>query len=136
VWAVRDAGSEVCVTGGDHVGVDGGRALARRGGFACACRAALAGGGGEALFYGHIGDGNMHIVASVPGAAAQPKDAICAIVYGLVGTFNGTVSAEHGIGTLKKDFLPLARSAEEIALMRRVKAALDPDGILNPGKVF
>jgi FAD/FMN-containing dehydrogenase len=58
------------------------------------------------------------------------------LVYGLVGEFRGTVSAEHGIGTIKKEFLPLARSPEEIALMRRIKAALDPDGILNPGKVF
>lgn len=135
-WAVRDAVSEFSVTLGDHVGFDIGLAQARMDDFTVACRAALADIGGEALFYGHIGDGNMHITAKVPGAAEQPKHRICTIVYGLVGEFGGTVSAEHGIGTLKKEFLPLARSPEEIALMRRVKAALDPGGILNPGKVF
>ena len=88
------------------------------------------------LFYGHIGDGNIHIVASVPGAAKQPKDVIDPIVYGLVRDRRGTVSAEHGIGTRKKRWLPYSRSPEEVAVMRTLKQALDPLGILNPGKVF
>jgi FAD/FMN-containing dehydrogenase len=102
-----------------------------------ACRAAL----GErlpgilALFYGHIGDGNMHIVACVPGAASQPRAEIREVVYDLVRAHGGTVSAEHGIGLLKKPWLGHARSDVEIALMRRLKEALDPQHILNPGKV-
>jgi FAD/FMN-containing dehydrogenase len=135
-WAVRDAVSEFGVTLGDNVAFDIGLAQSRMDEFARACRAALAPMGAHALFYGHIGDGNMHVAVVVPGAAPQPKHAVCTLVYGLVGEFRGTVSAEHGIGTIKKEFLPLARSPEEIALMRRIKAALDPDGILNPGKVF
>ena len=89
-----------------------------------------------ALFYGHIGDGNIHIVASVPGATKQPKEVIDPIVYELVRDRHGTVSAEHGIGTRKKRWLPYSRSPEEVAVMRTLKQALDPLGILNPGKVF
>ena len=58
------------------------------------------------------------------------------IVYGLVRKMGGSVSAEHGIGTLKKKWLGHARSEGEIALMHTLKAALDPDGLLNPGKVI
>ena len=54
----------------------------------------------------------------------------------MVAGHRGSISAEHGIGSLKLPFLPLSRSAEEIALMRVIKNALDPRGILNPGKIF
>ncbi len=57
-------------------------------------------------------------------------------VYGAVSEYQGSISAEHGIGSLKKDFLHLSRSREEIALMRTLKHAMDPNGILNPGKIF
>jgi FAD/FMN-containing dehydrogenase len=57
-------------------------------------------------------------------------------VYGVVARRRGSISAEHGIGVLKKEFLHLSRSPEEIALMRAIKAAMDPNGILNPGKIF
>jgi FAD/FMN-containing dehydrogenase len=57
-------------------------------------------------------------------------------IYELVSPRRGSISAEHGIGSLKKDFLHLSRSAEEIALMRTIKRAMDPNGILNPGKIF
>jgi FAD/FMN-containing dehydrogenase len=87
------------------------------------------------VFFGHIGDANIHIGVKV-GAGEQPEQAIEELVYALVGRWRGSVSAEHGIGLLKKPYLGHSRSAEEIALMRRVKAALDPKGILNPGKVF
>jgi FAD/FMN-containing dehydrogenase len=103
-----------------------------------ACRARLEASlpGIVALFYGHIGDGNLHIVAAVPGVAGpQPKEASRRSSTGLLPERGGTVSAEHGIGTRKRRWLPASRSPEEIALMRTVKAALDPLGILNPGKV-
>ena len=58
------------------------------------------------------------------------------LVYEVVRRFNGSISAEHGIGTLKKDYLGYSRSPEELALMARIKQALDPKGILNPGKVL
>ena len=59
-----------------------------------------------------------------------------AAVYSVVSEHRGSISAEHGIGSLKQDFLHLSRSPEEIALMRTLKRAMDPNGILNPGKIF
>jgi FAD/FMN-containing dehydrogenase len=136
-WAVRDSVSELLHTLGPAVSFDIGLPQRRMDEFVRACIPALeAAAGARGLYYGHIGDGNMHILALVPGAAVQPKDAICAVIYGLVREFGGTVSAEHGIGTLKLEWLEHARSPQEIALMRTIRAALDPMGILNPGKVF
>ena len=66
----------------------------------------------------------------------QPKQRMDEVIYGLVREFKGSISAEHGIGTTKKPWLGHARSAEEIALMRTLKEALDPMNLLNPGKVI
>jgi FAD/FMN-containing dehydrogenase len=83
-----------------------------------------------------VGDGNLHVVAWVPGADPQPLSEASRIVYGIVGEMQGTVSAEHGVGTLKKPYLSLSRSSAEIDLMRQIKQALDPKRLLNPNKVF
>jgi len=89
------------------------------------------------LCYGHIGDSNLHVVVNVPSAGnEQPNDEVDALVYRLVRGLGGTVSAEHGIGLVKKPFLSFTRSEAEIALMRRLKTLLDPHRTLNPGKVF
>jgi len=88
------------------------------------------------LFYGHVADSNLHLVVHVPDAAPQPSHALDEIVYPIVAGLGGTVSAEHGIGRLKRPYLALSRSPDELALMRTMKAALDPHGILNPGKVL
>lgn len=91
----------------------------------------------RALSYGHMGDSNLHLVVNVPSAGDdQPSKEIKALVYGLTRDYAGTVSAEHGIGVIKRDVIGYSRSAQELAAMRAVKAALDPRGILNPGKVF
>ena len=91
----------------------------------------------EALFFGHVGDSNLHIVVHVPGPRETfPKPVIDQTVYDLVREFNGSVSAEHGIGTRKKSWLSYSRQPEEIELMRTIKRALDPKSILNPGKVI
>ena len=79
--------------------------------------------------FGHLGDGNLHIVAS---AADGP--ALDAVVYGALAGF-GSVSAEHGVGVLKKPYLEKSRTPVELELMRRLKATLDPHNILNPGRV-
>jgi FAD/FMN-containing dehydrogenase len=78
--------------------------------------------------FGHLGDGNVHL--NVVGPASPELDGE---VLELVAAAGGSISAEHGIGRLKRPWLHLSRSPDEIAAMRAVKAALDPDGVLNPG---
>ncbi|KZE29052.1 FAD-binding oxidoreductase [Chelatococcus daeguensis] len=138
-WALRDACAEFPAVLGPHVSYDIGLAVGRMDDFARRCKAALEAAipGCDSVYYGHIGDGNLHLVTWVPGlaAAAQPKPAMDAIIYGLVKELGGSISAEHGIGTLKKQWLGHACSEAEIALMRTLKAALDPSDLLNPGKV-
>lgn len=97
--------------------------------------------GWEICLFGHIGDGNLHVNVMKPDdmdkatflAHTHEADRH---LFELVQKHGGSISAEHGIGLLKKEWLPYTRSAREIAIMREVKRALDPNGILNPGKVF
>lgn len=137
-WATRDAAAEFGQVLGRHVAFDIGLPVGAMEAYAVACKSALATAipGCRSLFYGHIADGNMHIIAHVPGAAPQPIAAINDIVYELVRRQGGTVSAEHGIGLSKKPYLRFTRSPEELALMRTIKRAIDPRGLLNPGKVI
>ncbi|MFM1897027.1 MAG: hypothetical protein RLZZ385_2101 [Pseudomonadota bacterium] len=86
--------------------------------------------------FGHIGDGNLHIVIHVGPDTRNQHRAVDEVIYGLVGELQGSVSAEHGIGIMKKPYLGHSRSAAEIALMQTLKQALDPKGILSPGRVF
>lgn len=86
--------------------------------------------------YGHLGDGNLHI--NVWGPQLQPEDAdrVAQIVYRPLSALGGSISAEHGIGLDKKEYLSLCRTPQEIATMRLLKRTLDPHNILNPGKIF
>lgn len=86
--------------------------------------------------FGHIGDGNVHIVIHVGPETRSLHLPIDEIIYGLIQELRGAVSAEHGIGLMKKQFLPYSKSEPEIALMKALKQTLDPQGILNPGRVF
>lgn len=88
----------------------------------------------EALFFGHIGDGNLHILAST--GHEEDVETIYSIVYPICAEFNGTISAEHGIGIQKKEKLKLSRSEIEIELMKTLKRTMDPNNILNPGRIF
>jgi FAD/FMN-containing dehydrogenase len=88
-----------------------------------------------ALYFGHVADGNLHVSVLMSGHSIPELD-IERQVYGVVSRRRGSISAEHGIGLLKKEFLHLSRSAQEIELMRTIKKAMDPHGILNPGKIF
>jgi len=96
--------------------------------------------GWEICLFGHIGDGNLHINVMKPGDMdraeflAKTKDADHE-VFRLVKAHRGSISAEHGIGLLKKDYLGYSRSEAEIDLLRSVKRALDPLNLLNPGKI-
>ena len=91
--------------------------------------------------FGHVGDGNVHFNLSQPeggdGASFQARQAeINRIVHDVAVGMGGSISAEHGIGRLRRDELAHYKAGVELDLMRRVKAALDPDGIMNPGKVI
>jgi FAD/FMN-containing dehydrogenase len=88
-----------------------------------------------AVYFGHAADGNLHVSVCMAGHGIAELD-IERALYGVVAERRGSISAEHGIGLLKREFLPLSRSAQEIGLMRAIKQAMDPNGILNPGKVF
>jgi len=89
--------------------------------------------------FGHAGDGNIHVNIMVdPADERQLRNAREAerVLFEGVVALEGSISGEHGIGFSKARFLPIELSADEIALMKRVKAAFDPHGILNPGKIF
>jgi FAD/FMN-containing dehydrogenase len=84
----------------------------------------------EFIVFGHAADGNLHV--NVIGANLEDHRGFDAAVLGAVSRFGGSISAEHGIGVAKREWLHLSRSADEIAVMRAIKRALDPDGVLNP----
>ena len=86
--------------------------------------------------FGHLGDGNLHFVVAPGAYDADIRRRTEAAVYGPLEAIAGSVSAEHGIGLEKKSYLSISRNDAEIALMRTLKRALDPKGLLNPGKVF
>jgi len=96
---------------------------------------------GRMVAYGHVGDGNLHFNVSAP-PGGDPEDflarapAIHGRVYEIVRRYRGSISAEHGIGRLKRAELARHKSALEIGLMRSLKRTLDPRGILNPGKLL
>ena len=85
--------------------------------------------------FGHVGDGNLHYNIGPP-PLLEKRDAVNAIVYDAVARFGGSISAEHGIGQLKREAIRSRKPALELELMRAVKAALDPKGLMNPGKVL
>jgi FAD/FMN-containing dehydrogenase len=112
--------------------------IGQLGDFAKDCQAALLSHFPTAhvSFFGHIGDSNLHVAVWIDRPSEQDLHDIDVIAYALVRRYEGSISAEHGIGTLKREFLDHSRSKVEIDVMRRIKAALDPNGILNPGKVL
>ncbi|MCB1844283.1 MAG: FAD-binding oxidoreductase, partial [Halioglobus sp.] len=84
--------------------------------------------------FGHLGDNNLHL-SLVGNLTASERVVAEKQVYGLLKTYDGAISAEHGIGLEKREWLPLSRTSNEIALMRALKRRLDPRNLLNPGKV-
>ena len=93
---------------------------------------------GQVICFGHVGDGNLHYNLSFPASlasAAQTRDAN-SIVYALLDELAGSISAEHGLGQLKREEITRHKSSVELNMMRAIKAALDPAGIMNPGKVL
>ncbi len=95
----------------------------------------------EVVWFGHIGDGNLHLNILKPDNLSKDEFfAQCATVnqwvFETVQKYNGSISAEHGVGMTKRDYLHYSRSVEEIAYMQAIKAIFDPNGIMNPGKIF
>jgi len=87
--------------------------------------------------YGHAGDGNLHANVLYAGPAEKPKvDEALRQMLALTVALGGTITGEHGVGYAKRPFLPLEQPANVIALERKLKALLDPAGLLNPGKIF
>jgi FAD/FMN-containing dehydrogenase len=85
------------------------------------------------VLFGHIGDGNLHV--NVVGPDPDDETVDDAVLH-LVADMDGSISAEHGVGRAKNRWLQLSRSPAELAAMRAVKSALDPEGLLNPGVLF
>ena len=95
----------------------------------------------DVVWFGHIGDGNLHINVLKPDGTddaefLQQCEHVTKLLAKVLKDFDGSISAEHGIGLVKKGYLDSTRSVAEIALMKAVKRAFDPQGLLNPGKVF
>jgi FAD/FMN-containing dehydrogenase len=86
--------------------------------------------------FGHLGDGNLHFLLTIGSDDHDEQQAVMEIVYSELQPYGGSISAEHGIGLEKRPFLHHSRSATEIDMMKHLKETLDPDGILNPGKIF
>ncbi len=97
--------------------------------------------GARPLSFGHLGDGNIHYNVMQPAEADKAAflkrwDEVNAVVFAVVKKYGGSISAEHGIGVMKRDLLPMVKDPVALELMRGLKRMLDPNGILNPGKVL
>jgi len=95
----------------------------------------------EIIWFGHIGDGNLHLNILKPEALDRKEffaqcESVNKWVFEIVQRYQGSVSAEHGVGLVKKKYLEYTRSGAEIQLMRGIKAVFDPNGVMNPGKIF
>ncbi|MGV8998323.1 MAG: FAD-binding oxidoreductase [Parvibaculaceae bacterium] len=143
LWAMREGMSEVQRLEGGSIKHDVSVPVSRVAEFITRAVAAV----GDAMTgvrpvpFGHVGDGNIHFNLTQPVGADKAAfiarwDEMSAIVHGIVRELGGSVSAEHGVGQMKRDEIAATKSPVEMDLMRAVKRALDPKGILNPGKVL
>jgi len=138
MWSLRDDVEQV-TRGGAPIVFDISLPIGAMEGYIGALAEALIAGIGEHRLwvFGHLGDGNLHVIVQVrPQDYMTLRPKIEALVYRPLGALGGSVSAEHGIGLEKKPWLSVCRSEAEIGLMRTLKAALDPQAILNRGKIF
>ncbi|HMG42437.1 MAG TPA: FAD-binding oxidoreductase [Acidimicrobiales bacterium] len=135
LWRFREAHSEVGATFGVVHKLDVTLPTAAFAEFCVDVRAEVAARWPDAvtLLFGHVGDGNVHVNVVLPETAgADSGEELDDLVLGLVVARGGSISAEHGIGIAKQRWLARDRSPDELSAMRAIKAALDPDGILNP----
>lgn len=143
LWALRHAVSEAQKQEGGSLKHDVSVPVGEVGRFILAAESAVARTvpGCRVVAFGHVGDGNVHFNVSQPQAMQEEafialRDRVASVVYDVVASFNGSISAEHGVGRLKVESLRHYRGRTELDIMRAVKQALDPNNLLNPGKVL
>lgn len=135
-WRVRDSISEALSRMRPFAPFDISLPTKHMGAFVDETRAALSAAWPNAplLFFGHVGDNNLHIALGVPSIEDVKK--ADDIVYDLLRPYRGSISAEHGVGVLKREYLDISRNPIEIDLMRQLKQTLDPNGLLNRDRIF
>ncbi|MCB2073527.1 MAG: FAD-binding oxidoreductase [Novosphingobium sp.] len=138
LWAVREDLQPGLAPLRPFVAYDVSMAIADMPAFVASARKALLEAWPEAtvMFYGHAGDGNLHAVVSIGRMDEEVQRGFDEAVFGAVREVGGSISAEHGVGVERAPYLGWTRSESELALMRTLKRAIDPDGILNPGKLL
>ena len=143
LWALRENISEAQAAEGKNVKHDISVPIGAIGEFVVATDAALQAGfpGVRMVVFGHLGDGNLHYNVSPPtgtdgDSLLACQDAINTLVHDAVAAAGGSISAEHGIGVLRREELARYKSPVALAMMQRIKQALDPLGIMNPGKLL
>ncbi len=143
LWKLRESASEAQRPEGGSIKHDVSVPIARIPEFIAAAGAAVERvcHGARPVVFGHFGDGNVHYNVTQPQGMDKAAylalwDTMAGAVHDVVASFSGSISAEHGIGQMKRKELLRFKSPIEIALMRKIKSALDPGGILNPGKVL
>jgi len=132
LWAYRESHTEAINVAGVPVKLDVAVPLVSLADTVAALPAAINGAAAEArmILFGHVNEGNLHV--NVLNAVDQ-GEAVTDAVLKVVASYGGSISAEHGVGRAKRDWLHLSRSTEEIAMMRAIKNSLDPHGLVNPG---
>jgi FAD/FMN-containing dehydrogenase len=137
-WALRDAVAEMLQLNAPTINFDLSVPISKIGVCVDQLRAVMAARFAhlKAMFFGHVGDGNIHVVVGPMPQDGVTEHQLEAAFYAIVRDFSGSVSAEHGIGLHKKQWLGHSRSPAELAVMMTMKNALDPGHILNPGKIL
>jgi FAD/FMN-containing dehydrogenase len=137
LWAYRETVGEMLSRMKPHAAFDVGIPMARMDAFVTSVRASLEERFPRQrhLFFGHLGDGNLHVLSG-PYEEPNALHEVEGVVYRAVGEAGGCISAEHGIGTVKKDFLHFSRSDIELEMMRGLKKMFDPEHVLNAGRII
>jgi FAD/FMN-containing dehydrogenase len=137
LWAMRDDVAQ-CFRDGPTIAFDVSLKISDMQAYVATVRDKLTDefGAHRCYIFGHLGDGNLHLVVGPGTVTPEIRHRVEACVYEPLRAIGGSVSAEHGVGLEKKPYLEICRSPAEIALMRTLKHALDPKGLLNPGKIF
>ena len=142
-WRIREMFGEVQRHAGGSIKHDISVPVAAVPAFIAEANAAVAAliPGARPVPFGHLGDGNIHYNVTQPVGADKAEflerwDEMNAVVFAVVKKYGGSISAEHGVGVMKRDLLPKVKDPVALELMRGLKRMLDPNGILNPGKVL